>query len=67
MKEYKITEPTFMFINSGDIHSIVSDGGCNESAVVFDLKMLSFEYFDAYNTKLSDLLLKEKFNFHLLY
>lgn len=63
MKEYKITEPTFMFINSGDIHSIVSDGGCNESAVVFDLKMLSFEYFDAIQYKIIRPLIEGKIQF----
>ena len=65
MKEYKITEPTFMFINSGDIHSIVSDGGCVESAIVFDLKMLSFEYFDAIQYKIIRPLIEGKIQFPL--
>jgi len=63
MKEYRITKPTFMFINSGDIHSIVSDNGCNESAVVFDLKMLSFEYFDAIQYKIIRPLIEGKVQF----
>lgn len=46
MKEYKINSPAFIFINSEDIHSIVSKNPCRESAVVFNLNMLSFEYFD---------------------
>lgn len=46
MKKYKIDAPAFMFITSGDIHSVIGEEGCRESAIVFDLKMLSFEYFD---------------------
>ncbi len=65
MKEYKITEPTFMFVNSGDIHSVVSDGGCVESAIVFDLKMLSFEYFDAIQYKIIRPLIEGKIQFPL--
>lgn len=65
MKEYRITEPTFMFVNSGDIHSIISDGGCLESAIVFDLKMLSFEYFDAIQYKIIRPLIEGKIQFPL--
>ncbi len=65
MKEYRITAPTFMFVNSGDIHSIISDGGCVESAIVFDLKMLSFEYFDAIQYKIIRPLIEGKIQFPL--
>lgn len=63
MKEYKIIAPAFMFINSGDIHSIVSEEGCRESAIVFDLKMLSFEYFDGIQYKIIRPLLEGKMQF----
>lgn len=65
MKDYRITKPTFMFVNSSDIHSIISDGGCNESAIVFDLKMLSFEYFDAIQYKIIRPLIEKRIQFPL--
>lgn len=65
MNKYNITKPTFMFINSSDIHSIISESGCSESAIVFDLKMLSFEYFDAIQYKIIRPLIEKKIQFPL--
>lgn len=52
MKEYKVLAPAFVFISAGDIHSIVGEEGGRESVIVFDLKMLSFEYFDGIQYKI---------------
>lgn len=46
MQSYRIQAPAFMFVTAGDIHSIEAFSAGTESAIVFDLKMLSFEYFD---------------------
>lgn len=63
MKKYRIDAPALMFITSGDIHSIIAEEGCKESAVVFDLKMLSFEYFDAIQYQIIRPLLEKKIQF----
>lgn len=52
MKKYKVQAPSFFFIGSGDIHSIYGETGCLESAVVFDMKMLSFEDFDGVQSEM---------------
>lgn len=46
MQNYRIQAPAFLFVTAGDIHSIEASQAGVESAIVFDLKMLSFEYFD---------------------
>lgn len=46
MQEYRVHAPAFLFVMPGEIHAIEAVGAGKESAVVFDLKMLSFEYFD---------------------
>lgn len=63
MKEYKITAPAFMFINSGDIHSIISGENCQETAVVFNLNMLSFEHFDGIQYHIIRPLIEKKIQF----
>lgn len=63
MKKYKIDAPAFMFITSGDIHSIIGEERVRESAVVFDLKMLSFEYFDGIQYHIIRPLLEKKIQF----
>lgn len=60
MEKYIIDKPAFMFISSGDIHSIVGEPNCRESAIVFDLKMLSFEYFDGIQYEIIRPLLEKK-------
>lgn len=47
MQKYDLESPAMLFIGSGDIHAIHGEEGCRESAVVFDMKMLSFEYYDS--------------------
>lgn len=47
MDKYTIEEECFCFINSGELHFVNSSYPCKESAIVFDLKMLSFEMFDS--------------------
>lgn len=68
MKEYKVSSPSLVFINSGVIHSIESVGKSRESALVFDLKMLSFEHFDASQYKIISPLIKKQIQFpHFIY
>lgn len=52
MDKYIIDEECFCFINSEELHSIKSDYPCRESAMVFDLKMLSFDMFDSVQSQL---------------
>lgn len=63
MKEYEIESPAFVFINSGEIHSIEGVECSRESAIVFDLKMLSFEDFDGIQYKIISPLIKKKMQF----
>lgn len=63
MLKYEINAPSFMFITSGDIHSIIGEEGCRESALVFDLKMLSFEYFDGIQYEIIRPLIEKKIQF----
>lgn len=60
MKKYEVTGPAFLFVDGGSIHSILGEKGCLESAVVFDLKMLSFEYFDGIQYQIIRPLLEKK-------
>lgn len=65
MKKYEIDAPALMIINSGDIHSIYSKEVCTQSAVVFNLKMLSFEYFDGIQYQIIRPLMEKKMQFPL--
>ena len=47
MEQYVIDEEYFCFINSEELHFIKSNYPYNESAIVFDLRMLSFDIFDS--------------------
>ncbi len=47
MQKYRMESPALLFVGSGDIHGIYGEEGCRENAVVFDMKMLSFEYYDS--------------------
>lgn len=51
-KEYTITAPAMLCIHPGEIHSIMLEKGCVESAIVFNLNILSFEHYDAIQAKL---------------
>ncbi|BBF42430.1 DNA-binding response regulator, AraC family [Lachnospiraceae bacterium KM106-2] len=63
LESYEITAPAFVIINSGEIHSIALRHGQKESAIVFSLNMLSFEYFDALQYKLIHPLLTKEIYF----
>lgn len=63
MKKYNIDAPAFMFVNSGDIHSITGKEGNSESAVVFNLNMLSFEYFDEVQYRIIRPLIEKRIQF----
>lgn len=63
MKEYNIVAPAFLFVSSGDIHSINLTKGQKESALVFDMKMLSFEQYDGIQYKIIRPLLDGKIHF----
>ncbi|NFN95485.1 helix-turn-helix domain-containing protein [Clostridium botulinum] len=47
MDKHVVHEETICFINSEELHFIKSNHPCKESAIVFDLKMLSFDMFDS--------------------
>lgn len=63
MKKYKLTGPAFVFVGAGDIHAIKGEPGCRESAVVFDMKMLSFEYLDGVQQQIIKPLLDKSMQF----
>ena len=46
-KEYVINAPAIVCVNPGELHSLVLPENCSESAVVFNLNILSFEQYDA--------------------
>ncbi|MEY8265990.1 AraC family transcriptional regulator [Lachnospiraceae bacterium 64-25] len=51
-KEFLISSPAFMCIHAGELHSLILNAGSQESAVVFNLNILSFEHYDAIQAKL---------------
>lgn len=51
-KEFLIESPAIMCIHAGELHSLILKAGCLESAVVFNLNILSFEHYDAIQAKL---------------
>ncbi|WP_294372210.1 AraC family transcriptional regulator [uncultured Clostridium sp.] len=52
MNKYIIEDEGFCFINSEELHCIESRDAYSESAVVFDLNMLSFDIMDSVEMKL---------------
>ena len=51
-KEFVIHAPAIACIHAGELHSLLLTPGCVESAVVFNLNILSFEHYDAIQAKL---------------
>lgn len=51
-KEFLIESPALMCIHAGELHSLILGSDCLESAVVFNLNILSFEHYDAIQAKL---------------
>lgn len=52
MEQYQIDSECFFFINSGELHRILCNEPCEESAVVFSPYLLSFMSNDAAQTRL---------------
>ena len=63
MQKYRIHSPALLFVGSGDIHGLYGEKGCEESAVVFDMKMLSFEHYDSVQHQMINPLLKHTVQF----
>lgn len=51
-KQYVISAPAILCIHAGEIHSLVLSEEDAESAVVFNMNILSFEHYDAIQAKL---------------
>lgn len=51
-KEFQIKAPAFMCIHPGELHSLILPADSTESAIVFNLNILSFEHYDAIQAKL---------------
>lgn len=51
-KELFIQAPALMCIQAGELHSLSLPAGQKESAIVFNLNILSFEHYDAVQAKL---------------
>lgn len=66
MHRYQWKAPAFVFINAGDIHAIWGDKGCEESAVVFDIRMLSFEHYDNVQYQVIRPILEKRMQFPLV-
>lgn len=63
MQKYRINSPALFFVSSGDTHGLYGEKGCEESAVVFDMKMLSFEHYDSVQHQMVSPLLKRSVQF----
>lgn len=51
-KQYVISGPAILCIHAGEIHSLILSEYGRESAIVFNLNILSFEHYDAIQAKL---------------
>lgn len=51
-KEFLVEAPAVMCIHPGELHSLILAAGAVESAIVFNLNILSFEHYDAIQAKL---------------
>lgn len=63
MKEYEVKAPALAFVSAGDLHSVSLNKKDIESAVVFDLEMLSFENYDGLQYKIIRPLLEKRLCF----
>lgn len=61
MDRHIINEECICFINSEELHFIKCNHLCKESAIVFDLKMLSFELFDSIQSTIIQPLINGEF------
>lgn len=51
-RELLIEAPAIMCIHAGELHSLILSGNSSESAIVFNLNILSFEHYDSVQAKL---------------
>ena len=51
-KEFLIEAPAIMCIHAGELHSLILSANSPESAIVFNLNILSFEHYDSVQAKL---------------
>lgn len=65
MNTYTLKAPALVYVGAGSIHSLILEKGQKESAVVFDLNMLSFEYFDGIQYEIIAPLLEKRVQFPL--
>lgn len=63
MEKYHIEDECFIFVNSEELHFIELNEPFCESAIVFDLKMLSFDMFDSVQREVIQPLLAGKLKF----
>ena len=63
MQTYRVEAPAMLFLMPEEIHSLRLVRGLLESAFVFDLKMLSFENFDAVQYKIIHPLIENQIQF----
>lgn len=66
MKELVVAAPALIFVGSEEIHSIWLEEGGRERAVVFDINMLSFEYYDGVQHKMIRPLVDKKIRLPLI-
>lgn len=60
MEPFSIEDESLFFINSGELHSASVDGPCQESAILFNPKMLGFDIFDNTQNRLMQPLISGK-------
>lgn len=63
MQEFALEAPAMAFVEPGAIHSLQMLDHPEESALVFDMKMLSFEYFDSVQYQVIRPILEGKIHF----
>ncbi len=51
-REYSVKAPAFICVHPGELHSLTLPAGTKESAIVFNLNILSFEHYDATQAKI---------------
>lgn len=66
-KEYKVEAPAIMCVHPQELHSLILGRDCRESAVVFPMDILSFEYYDAIQAKLIGPLLDGRLRMPVLF
>ena len=65
-KEFQIKAPAIMCVHAGELHSLLLPEHALESAVVFNLNILSFEHYDSVQAKLIRPLIEGRMKMPLL-